>query len=314
MRKTGLAHWPFSIFNLIRPLLIAGVIFLAPAFAWSKSVDGAKLPFEVRFQGSDKFDRLVARAAAENWNKLEIGDRVAMVGRALAGTPYQSFTLEIDDRIEAASANLSGMDCWTFFEISLAFARMIEEPRENWTPENLLNYVEVDRYRDGKCTGSYLSRLHYLEDWSLDNERRGLLKDLTRSLGGTKGTHRASEMTSGWKQYRYLRSNPSLLPGIARMEERVTDLPLYYIPIRKVKYASPKIHNGDIICIVSKDGGPFVSTSHVGLAVKDSSGSVHFMHASSPRNYGKVLIDDEISRYLRRYTTDVGIMVVRPLK
>ncbi len=34
-----------------------------------------------------------------------------------------------------------------------------------------------------QCTGEYLSRLHYLEDWLADNDRRGLVKDLTRELG-----------------------------------------------------------------------------------------------------------------------------------
>jgi len=294
--------------------LLVGLVCMMNLGIWSVSAGASELPFEVRFQGRDKFQHLVERAATENWSKLELGDRVATVGKALVNTPYKSYTLEIDDYIEAASADLTGLDCWTFFEISLAFARMIEEPQANWTPQNLLHYLELDRYRDGKCTGSYLSRLHYLEDWSLDNERRGLLKDLTRSLGGIKANHRASEMSNGWKQYRYLRANPSLIPGIARMEDRVTSLPMYYIPIRKVKSASTKIHDGDIICIVSKDGGSYLSTSHVGLAIHGADGSMHFMHASSPHNYGKVLVDDEISRYLRRYTTDVGIMVVRPLK
>jgi hypothetical protein len=111
-----------------------------------------------------------------------------------------------------------------------------------------------------------------------------------------------------------MRCNPSLRVGIARMEDRVTELPMYCIPISRVKAASAKIHSGDIICIISKDVGRNVATSHVGLAVRDADGKVHFMHASAPRNYGKVVLDDEIDRYLRRYTTDVGIMVVRPLK
>ena len=105
------------------------------------------LPFSVVFRGQSRFERLVQRAADENWSGLPIGQRTAAVGRALVGTPYQSYTLEIDDRIEAVSANFEGMDCWTFFEISLAFARMIAEPREQWTPQNLLRYIEMDRYR-----------------------------------------------------------------------------------------------------------------------------------------------------------------------
>jgi hypothetical protein len=284
-------------------------------FAWVASpAKAAELPFETRFVGKAKFERLVARAAEENWVQLPIGQRTVAVGKALVGTPYKSFTLEIDDHLEAASANFEGMDCWTFFEISLAFARMLNEPRVNWTPETFLKYVERDRYRGGKCTGSYLSRLHYLEDWAVDNESRGLTKDLTKNLGGSRANHRASEMTNGWKQYRYLKANPSLLGGIGRMEDRVTTLPMYCIPIRRIKSVAANIHDGDVICIVSKDGGPYVSTSHVGLAVRDSKGVVHFMHASSPRNYGKVVLDEEISRYLRRYTTDLGIMVVRPLR
>jgi hypothetical protein len=58
--------------------------------------------------------------------------------------------------------NYLGLDCWTFFEISLGMSRMMAESPENWTPERLLHYIELDRYRGGTCTGEYLSRLHYL--------------------------------------------------------------------------------------------------------------------------------------------------------
>ena len=87
------------------------------------------------------------------------------------------------------------MDCWTFFEIALGFARMLDEPAQNWTPERLLHYIELDRYRGGQCTGEYLSRLHYLEDWLYDNDRRGLVENLTRDLGGRRVPHAAREMT-----------------------------------------------------------------------------------------------------------------------
>jgi hypothetical protein len=38
------------------------------------------------------------------------------------------------------------------------------------------------------------------------------------------------------------------------------------------------------------------------------------MHASSPSNYGKVVVDAQLSSYLRRYGTDSGILVARPVK
>src|SRR6266576_5940428 len=162
------------------------------------------LPFSTVFKGQDQFNRLVAKAKSENWKALPIGERTAAVGQALVGTRYKHFTLEIDNHIESPSVNLNGMDCWTFFEISLSFARMLNDPEAEWSPERLLRYIELDRYRDGTCTGDYLSRSHYLEDWLYDNSRRGLVDDLTRDLGGRTVPHSAREMSVGWRHYRYL--------------------------------------------------------------------------------------------------------------
>jgi len=214
----------------------------------------AELPFSTVFKGRDKFDSLVAKAKAGNWKALPIGERTATVGQALVGTRYKSFTLEIDNRIEAASVNFTGMDCWTFYEISLAFARMLNEPEESWTPEQMLRYIELDRYRGGKCTGEYLSRLHYLEDWLADNDRRGLVEDLTRSLGGTTVPHAAREMTLGWRNYRYLRNNKALLGPLRQMEARVSSRTLYQVPKSRVAAIEPKLRSGDIIGIISRDG------------------------------------------------------------
>jgi hypothetical protein len=36
------------------------------------------------------------------------------------------------------------------------------------------------------------------------------------------------------------------------------------------------------------------------------------MHASSPSNYGRVIVDDELSKYLYRYHSDSGVLVARP--
>ena len=60
----------------------------------------SRLPFSTVFKGQDQFNRLVAKAKAENWKALSIGDRAAAVGKALVGTRYKHFTLEIDNRVE----------------------------------------------------------------------------------------------------------------------------------------------------------------------------------------------------------------------
>ena len=213
----------------------------------------SRLPFGTVFKGQDQFNRLVAKAKADNWKSLPIGDRTAAVGKALVGTRYKHFTLEIDNRIESPSVNFYGMDCWTFFETALGFARMLNEPESNWTPERLLYYIEMDRYRGGQCTGDYLSRLHYLEDWLYDNDRRGLVNDMTRELGGRSVAHSAREMSVGWRHYRYLAANRSLLGPLARMEANVSSRPLYEIPKSQVANVEPKLRSGDIIGVRSEE-------------------------------------------------------------
>lgn len=292
--------------NIIRVLVL--LVIAAPANA------EAQLPFSTVFKGRDKFDRIVAKAKAENWAALPLGERTVTIGKEMVGTRYRNYTLEIDNRIEAPSVNFLGLDCWTFFEIALGMARMMAEPEENWTPERLLHYIEVDRYRGGHCTGEYLSRLHYLEDWLADNDRRGLVEDLTRSLGGVSVPHSAREMTVGWRHYRYLAANRALLGPLGQMEARVSSRPLYQVPKSRVAAIEGKLRSGDVIGIVSRDGRRLFSTSHVGLAYRHPDGSLRFMHASAPRNYGKVVIDTTLSGYLHKFGSHAGILVARPLR
>jgi hypothetical protein len=120
-------------------------------------------------------------------------------------------------------------------------------------------------------------------------------------------------MSNGWRHYRYLAANKSLLGPLGRMEADVSSRPLYQIPKNRVGKIESKLQSGDIIGIVSHDGRLF-GTSHVGLALRTSDGVLHFMHASAPHNYGRVLVDSRLSTYLNTYRSDTGIMVARPLR
>ena len=124
-------------------------LLLGVCLAFATIVSAAdRLPMEVVFKGQDRFQAVVARVQPQipSLRALPIGERVAWFGQLLVGTPYKGHTLEIDDRIEAASCNLYGLDCWTFFESALAFARMCDLPPEKWTPAQMLAYIEQDRY------------------------------------------------------------------------------------------------------------------------------------------------------------------------
>lgn len=269
-----------------------------------------RLPWPTVFKGELKFNNLCGEARRKNWANLPIGKRTATVGKSITGTPYGNYTLEIDDHIESPSVNFDTLDCWTFYETSLAFSRMIENPAPLWSKKALLHYIELERYRNGQCTGNYLSRMHHLEEVFANNERRGLGQNITRSLGGIPVHRNVREMQSAWRSYRYLRSDRSLIPGIAKVEANVSALPVTYVPNSRVASIESRLQDGDVIAIASKDPGGY--TSHVGLAVRDGS-TCRFMHATSLQSKGRCcIVDTRISEYLRRKSSNMGIVAFRP--
>ncbi len=250
---------------------------------------GEHLPQDVTFIGHDKFTRAAL---------------------AMAGTPYVGFTLEIHDRIESPSVNFNGQDCWTFFEAALGFARMLARRQDRYTPGDLLREIEITRYRGGVCKGGYLDRIHYLDEWFRDNEQRGHLRNITASLGKTVPLEdrRIDEMTVLWKGYRYLKNNPELRPGMARIEAELQTHPFRYLPKAAVQGIESKLQSGDIIGIVTHK--PHVYCSHVGLVVRTADGVAHFMHAS--QTHKKVQVDKALSAYLADFKSHAGIVVARP--
>lgn len=277
---------------------------------FAANAPAASLPPGKVFVNRLKFDSLVAKAQAGRWADLPIGARTARIGLALAGTPYVNYTLELHDRIEAPSVNMDGMDCWTFFEIALGTARALEKspsPR----PEDLLAMVELERYRGGRCDGTFASRLHHLEDWAHDNSRRGLIQDITPQLPGARRLQREmAYMGKNWKSFRQLRANPSLVPKFQKIESAISQRGIHYIPKSRVAAIEKHLRDGDVVSIVTTWPGTY--TSHVGLAVRDKRGVLRFLHAS--RNHRKVVLDERLSDYLAGNSKHMGIFVSRPLE
>ncbi len=269
-----------------------------------------RLPDEKVFVGKDRFEKVYREGIRAGWAKLPLNERITRIGLALVGTPYLNYTLELDERIETPCANFKGMDCWTFFEIALAMARTMAVS-EKPDPSVFLRFIEMDRYRGGRCDGTFTSRLHHLEDWIQDNQRRDLVLDITPRLPGAARTYRRMSYMGGpgYKNFRQLRANPALVSKFTRIEDQLSKRGIWYVPNRSVPSAERQLRNGDIICIVTNYKGAY--TSHVGLAYRDKAGVLRFMHAS--RNEKKVIIDSRLSTYLNKYKTHAGIMVARPL-
>lgn len=288
---------------------------LTAASALAAAACGARagvtyLPLSTAFKGQSQYMRIMAKAQAESWVTLPIGARMAKLGRECIGTPYVGYTLEIDDHVECPSANFDGLDCWTFFEIVMGMARLLERGKTVYTPQDLLKEIQWTRYRAGSCSGKYLERIHYLNEWFIDNEARGNVKDITRSLKGAIQLYgrESREMTVLWKGYRYLKNNPELRPQMAEIEKKVNTLPVWYIPKSKVAAIESKLADGDIAGIVSNGQGGVCS--HVGLITLQN-GQARFMHAS--KNFHRVVLDQTISKYLNSFSSHAGLIVARPL-
>ncbi len=276
------------------------------ALSW---VSAAGLPLDKTFVGQKKFAQLMQRGHDAGWAALPLGERVNNFALALQGTPYANYTLELHDRIEAPSVNMNGMDCWTLFETALAMGRLVAMHPPPYTPQEMLDLVELDRYRGGRCTGKFDSRLHHLEQWLHDNESRGLVRNITPSLGGVQLRREMAYMGAHPHLYRQLRADPSLVPEFVRIESELSRRGITYVPKSKVARIEPLLRNGDIVCIVTNWHGTY--TSHVGLASRDRAGVLRFLHAS--KNRRAVVLDDRLSSYLGKFRNHAGIYVARPL-
>jgi len=295
--------------------MLAAFCALFVTSAWAQKAppppSKPRLPLDVVFIGESKFHAIVAKAERQNWRRLPLGERTVMVAREMVGTPYVNYTLEVHDRIESPVVNFKGMDCWTYYENALAIARMLRYRPGPYKPQDMLHMVELERYRNGVCDGSYLSRMHHLEEVFYDNQRRGYATNITPRLPGAERLRREiREMTVQWKNYRYLRSNPSLVAPMGRIEAQVSKLPVYHIPKSRVRAIESQLQNGDICAITTTWHSGY--TSHVGLIIRIKN-RAYFAHATSDRDKGRMcVIDRPITDYLNQSSKHAGIIICRP--
>lgn len=249
------------------------------------------------------FEQTIRRARAERVDSLPIGERIVAIGRWFVGADYIPGTLEIAP--EQLVVNLDQFDCVTYVETMLAIARVLEEPTPAF--ERFLDELRTIRYRQGELDG-YSSRLHYFTEWIADNERLGIVRDVTRELGGIELNERIDFMSVNRERYPALRSDDEL--GLVRgIEESVTSLDSYYIPKNRIAEVAPQIRNGDIIAATSAIDG--LDVAHTGFAIWIDD-ALHFMNA--PLVGRSVEISElPLAQRMQRISEQDGIMVARPL-
>ena len=281
----------------------AGLLAVAGARRASAGGQDAKV-----FEGREVFDRLVTQARERRWSELPIGARIGAIGMALRQTPYVASTLELYDDREVCSVDFRGLDCVTFFELALAFARMLK--RGERTQDALLAEVTFLRYRSGQLT-DYASRLHYLSDWFADNQAKGVVRLVTHELpGAERFTRRVSFMSTHPAAYRQLKASSEQLAKIALSEAEINARATSYVPKEKVAAAQRLLATGDIIGVTTTIEG--LDCAHSGLCYRDEAGVPRLLHASTTRN--AVILDEDLATYVASVRTHSGIMVARPLE
>lgn len=240
----------------------------------------------------------------KNMKASSMSDSIIAVGSSFLGTPYVEKTLEIGT-IETLVINLRGLDCTTFIENVLAFTATLNTDEKLFT--DFTKNLETIRYRNGDLDG-YSSRLHYFTDWIRDNEKIGLVKDITTDLGGIELEKPINFMGTHRDLYPFLKDDENF-KRIQETEAKLAKEVLCYLPQKEIQNQEHQIRSGDIIALATSIKG--LDVTHTGFAIKQPSGRIHLLHASSS---GAVKISKEpLTDYLKTIKSNIGIIVARPL-
>ncbi|HOX15153.1 MAG TPA: DUF1460 domain-containing protein [Smithellaceae bacterium] len=230
------------------------------------------------------------------------GDLIIEIGRFFLGAPYQTDTLEAAGR-ERLIINLAEFDCTTFVETVLALTRCAAAGK--LSPSEFRKYLKFIRYRQAKID-DYASRLHYFTDWLRDNEKKKVLRDVTRLFNGKPKRKKINFMTMHRELYAGLK-NEEQLGKMLLVEENLSRRAFYIIDRDKVARMQSAIQQGDIIAFATDQEG--LDVAHVGFAVRQGR-QLHLLHASSKE--GAVIISKEtLPAYLKFNKKFTGILVAR---
>jgi len=234
-----------------------------------------------------------------------INEIISTIGRSFLETEYEAFSLEQDGE-EQLVIHLSGLDCTTFLENTLTLSRCVKKQKTSF--DDYQKELTFIRYRDGKIN-QYPSRLHYFSDWIFNNTKKGIVKDVTKEIGGEPIQFNVFFMSKNPDKYKHLTKTPSFIPIIAKQEKAINKRKYFFVPKEKVEQIEDKIQNGDLIAITTNLKG--LDIGHVGIAVKESDGRIHFLHA--PLAGAKVQISEKpLPEYLAAIKKHTGIIVLRP--
>ena len=243
----------------------------------------------------------------EDLKDKPINEVVVEIGESFIGIDYLAKGLEVDGD-EQLVINLTGLDCTTLVENTLALSRCVKMGATSF--DDYLSELQYIRYRDG-IVDVYPSRLHYFSDWITDNIAKGVVADKTKQLGGKPIQFNLNFMSTHPASYKQLDENPDLIPIIEMQEEEISLREYYYIPKEEFSSKEKCIRRGDIIAITTTVEG--LDIGHVGISVIMDDGRIHLLHA--PNVDKDVQITEEsLADYLMKYKRHSGVIVLKVLE
>ena len=249
------------------------------------------------------FNSIRKIAGSMSIDSLSLNDRVIEVAKMFMQTAYVGGTLDRNEK-EQLVVNFRELDCTTYLENVVALSKALAN--ESVQTDDFLNELENLRYRNGKMT-DYSSRLHYFSDWIYENEKKGIVKNITAEIGGEKYNQTINFMSTHVNSYPALQADTSLVEEIRKTENEINKRELFFIPETNIQQLEDQIQNGDLIAITTKIKG--LDISHVGIAIHVNN-RLHLMHASSKAK--KVVISDiPLAEMLMHSKYQSGIMVAR---
>ena len=243
-------------------------------------------------------------ADAQHVAERPYGEIVQWVGEQLIGRPYAAGLLDATPE-ETLVVDLTRFDCVLYIENVLALARQIALGERGY--DAYAANVRALRYRDGEM-GGYCSRLHYFTDWIRDNQRRGVLRDVTAEIGGEPFEKRITFMSEHRDSYPRLASD-SVYACIVETERALAEGgAMVYLPQARIAEAYARMQPGDLVATATSIGG--LDVTHTGFVHQTDRGT-GFMHASSASNAVKVSPD--LEEYVQGVRSQVGVVIVRPI-
>ena len=205
-------------------------------------------------------EALSPAAEATDQAEPDYGKRVAKIARHFIGAPYVFAPLGEGNKNPPGNQptfRTDAFDCLSLVETSLALAAEPDFPQ-------VLETLAKIRYTDSRVDFAY--RKHFPESqWIPENERAGLIKDITREVGGDLAVPVEKTVTP----VSYAKRKKALELDLPRDRIPNGTFRWWMIPIDKMEEVMAKIPTGALVFVVREDyfSIPF-RISHVGIVAQ----------------------------------------------